>query len=117
MDKDTGLPELPDGYVWRVREGTFSGLPEGQYETLVVEVCRRSWWGLSMVVSDNLMDWAYSGNSAVLSPKAPTPENIRACAVKVHREFERMLEVQGKLLAERTARQKLVGTYPPKKLN
>lgn len=90
-----GLPELPEGYFFRVRPWTFGG-GMGKY-TLMVKLRRKTWWGSHPVGS---------------SISEHTPEAIREAAHSALREWLQSLE------RKRTIhlRRQFVGDYPPKTL-
>ena len=113
LDKDTGLPELPEGYVWRMRSGMFRGFDGEICESLVMEVCRKKWFRMEVITSDNLI---YRENVYHVTTKAPTPENVLDLALKVHKAFNQMMQDENRSAEIRTTINGLAGTYPPKKL-
>lgn len=90
MDPDTGMPEVPKGYFWRVKPG-------GMYK-LKVELRQRWFWGISfeveMCVTDDATEWGVRNNAAYI----------------LNRWQERTRKATGKGV------EALLGDYPPKKL-
>lgn len=116
----TGLPHLPDGYFWRITQDKPYDYSNVTYPN--IEIRRRTWvssrfvvWSWFYTPDDirkyaNLVENALSNAShAVDKVDDLTPETIRATAVELRAEFQKIRDRK-----VRTA--ELMGDYPPKKL-
>lgn len=108
IDVKTGLPELPDGYYWEIREYKYESydiIYNYTLDTLQISICtrRKRWFGtkVTRVVSSLMLERGTTRHSVV----APTTKNILKYAKEAWDVFERA----------RTLRS-AVGEYPPKKL-
>lgn len=91
LDPDTGLPALKEGFYWRV-----TAYPTCGYFLRVLLMQRRSWfWGDRIVSSQ-------------------TSEPDAACVLLTARYIVNRLREDEQA---RTTRERLIGNYPPKKLN
>lgn len=88
-DVNTGLPELPEGYFWRVRIGSM--------HMTYVELRKKSWFG-SLRVQRRRARY-YDGDGEVLDPR----EEIITLAMSIMKEFNDPWTP-------------FYGDYPPKKL-
>jgi len=101
IDESTGLPELPTGYVWKIRQHDWSNdfFPGSSLgKKLKVEIWRGNLYSYYPAEEGVL---AYANN-----------ESIRKAANKVMRRFNRELAKQKK----QDYLKAFTGTYPPKKL-
>lgn len=106
IDVPTGLPELPEGYYWEIRQEPMDFMYDYTIYPLTVSVCMRykSWFrtkviraaSTKMVEGDDIRSFSFVD---------PTTENILRYAEKTLTKFERSL-----------ATQRAIGEYPPKKL-
>jgi len=102
IDKTTGLPKLPEGFVWEVRRVY-------QYEES---------WGRKLVVGVSKVHgsgiYIYTDNSiAKTDVKAyGSTSSIRRAAAKSLRKFNKSRAKR----ARENGLDEFVGTYPPKKL-
>lgn len=94
LDKSTGLPEVPEGYFWRIKRWNYG---HGPY-SLRVELRRRLAFGLSVAVEDSL--------------SRHTEEDILRSANQVLRLSAARIENRRTI----NERDKFVGDYPPKSL-
>jgi hypothetical protein len=88
IDKNTGLPELPEGHFWRIVD---------RHETIYpvkLQLRRKTWYGSTVVATD------ISGSH---------PEYVLATAESLFSLVEARLSQKARVKA-------LVGDYPPKKL-
>lgn len=151
LDLETGLPELPEGYFWRIGKcwtESSSSLHRTDNGELMLYICKpvlkRSGWFSSRVVPqvvvskimaeyktvdhdkwkdslDSKKDWhfstiMFSGTEYVSVPEYTT-ETVLMYAHKLLVEFEEVLDKLAKEAAARVTAEKLIGDYPPKKLD
>lgn len=95
IDKNTGLPEVPEGYFWRVKKFNYD---YSRY-TVDVQLRHRIWGGFSTEVANLLAE----GNA----------ESILNAALTVLRMWGREINAQ----AKRDEREQFIGDYPPKRLS
>lgn len=91
IDPATGMPELPEGYFWRVKQGYAYAIN--------VQLRKRVMGRLSVVVENSVND-------------DPTPWGVRNLAAYVLYRWETSTARK----QEEAAIQNLYGDYPPKKL-
>jgi len=96
MDETTGLPELPEGYFFRVHKQ--SSYSKYHYVTMFRKKQKR------------FLFWTYTRNvelifNDMIHPTL-TKENVRQAAINCTRQWERWKSSDGSL----------VGDYPPKSL-
>lgn len=89
IDSATGLPELPEGYFWRVRTGSLSR----DY----LDLRKKTWYGSKVI--DNRVLRYYDGEGNVIEPRV----EILNRAKRIYGEFENPWD-------------EYYGDYPPKKL-
>lgn len=93
MNQTTGLPDLPEGYFWRIRE-TYRGS-----ENIRVEIRKRR------IIGSKRIEWHPVSKSEV------NPSRILSAA-----EYALMWMRDGGFDSKGTAWKQHVGDYPPKKL-
>lgn len=105
IDTKTGLPELPDGYVWRVKDEYVDGA--AQFPALVVELCRegKTLFRRKPVLRVVELRWAEIPENPV-----KVKHVIRIMAVNIF-TYVFPYEAAAKVLDN------YVGVYPPKKLD
>ena len=114
-DEATGLPKLPDGYAWSVRENDWAVEANEWDKELIIQIAEGTSEKLSLW--DRLIGkmapvhWTCYGHKYYdVYEKSPnTAEGIKDAATK---GYNNLRDTQLKSFE----RQKLVGLYPPKKL-
>ena len=96
LDKDTGLPVLPDGYIWKVEKATFTKYDRWGYDYLTR--------GYQVVIVGKKKATKYRRAFGEL-----TDANVKRVACAVYRDFQRDLDLED-------AEARLLGEYPPKRL-
>lgn len=113
IDPNTGLPQLPEGQYWKVE------IDEVFEEPFVILMRRRKWWTSAQVHSVPVLSGWDDPNEKYLDRVRDTAspefndENIR-------RSAQRLLDILEMQENEREARQKnsrLLGDYPPNKVD
>lgn len=109
IDVKTGLPELPEGYYWEIREGIYRPydiIYNYTLRPLEISICMRykRWLGTKVIrVTSALMMGGKDMRDHYVED--PTTENILRYAEKVLTKFEWVCD-----------KQSAIGEYPPKKL-
>ena len=90
LDAETGMPEVPEGYFWRVKKDLLRTVPKKPYEVHLRRVGRMFSHKVCYILSE------------------PTKEDVLHSAAHImHHKFIPMQKVDDDLL----------GDYPPKKLD
>jgi hypothetical protein len=116
-DETTGLPKLPEGYAWKVRENEYSGYEVAPDETaLVIQIAKRQeeeklTWFQRLIGVDPEVKWtAYDHEySEGYGKCANDADDLKSAATQVYNELR---DSQLK----RAEMQKLIGLYPPKSI-
>lgn len=127
IDPETGLAKLPEGYFWRVIEGTYLERPI--FYLQVVErredmVTSLSWLNKEksqVEVTETVIHEGYVWNTDVTFTYASefatylTPDRLERSSIKEYKKFTDQLSKNKETNLHREQSKALVGDYPPKR--
>lgn len=113
IDETTGLPELPEGYFWRVIDGYDVGTGLGTYpgvEVVLMKTTTKLRWFKRVPTNREVGScWTHRND---IQPGG-VPDAIKDLAQTVYRRAKSQLPIHDEVAAEIA---QYAGDYPPKKL-